>query len=189
MIDWLERNRLYVLAIVLNVSLLGAVIFGARYPKAAPLSIQTATPAPTATEAPCRVYVCGAVARADVYALPPGSIVKDALAAAGGPSAEADLTQVNLALPIQDGDQIYVPAKGEDVLPSKAISIQEGKVNINKASAAELETLPGIGAVYAQRIVEYREAHGSFKTIQELEQVQGIGPATVEKIKALVTLR
>ncbi|NLS78049.1 MAG: ComEA family DNA-binding protein [Chloroflexi bacterium] len=188
MADWLERNRRLVLAALLNVSLIGAVIFGARYPRPAPLVIQTATPAPTATEAPCRVYVSGAVARPDVYALPSGSIGKDAVAAAGGPSAEADLAQVNLALPVRDGDQVHVPAKGE-MPPSRSLSVQEGKVNINQASAAELETLPGIGAVYAQRIVEYRQAHGSFKTIQELGQVQGIGPATIEKIKPLITLR
>ncbi len=188
MVDWLEDNRRYVLMMLSMIALVGIAMAGARYPRPAPLTIQTAIPAPTATEAPCRVYVSGAVAHADVYALPPGSIAKDAVAAAGGASAEADLAQINLALTVQDGDQVHVPAKGEAAASTRSQPIQEGKVNINRATAAELETLPGIGAVYAQRIVAYREAHGAFKTIQELAQVEGIGPTTIEKIKALVTL-
>ena len=193
MSDWLERNRGYIFLILLNIVTVGLVLVRVRQPQPTPLSIQTPAPAlATPTAGPLHVYVCGAVARADVYLLAPGSIVKDALLAAGGATSQADLTRINLALPVQDGEQVYVPEIGKEeppTPPSSAGKETSKKVNINKATLEELESLPGIGAVYAQNIIEYRKAHGPFQTIEELDQVQGIGPATINRLRDLVTLR
>ncbi|MGC8874582.1 MAG: ComEA family DNA-binding protein [Chloroflexia bacterium] len=151
------------------------------------------TPLPTATPAPVVVYVSGAVVRPGVYALPAGARVADALAAAGGATAEADLVHLNLARRLHDEEQVYVPRKGEPtpVWPTGAPSSGGGgrsKVNINTAGVAELDTLPGIGPGYAQRIVDYRQQHGPFRTIEDLQKVPGIGPATFARIRDLITV-
>lgn len=155
----------------------------------------TPTPLPTATPAPMRVYVSGAVRRPDVYALPRGSIIRDALAAAGGATSDADLDCINLALEVQDQQQVYVPRRGEASPPAPGASggasvrgTTGGKININTATAAELETLPRIGPTMAQRIVDYREANGPFKTIEDIQNVPGIGPTTFAGIKDLITV-
>ena len=193
MSDWLERNRGYIFLILVNFVTVGLVLLRVRQPQATPMTMQTAAPIPaTPTMASLRVYVCGAVAKADVYLLPPGSIVKDALLAAGGATDQADLARINLALPVQDGDQVYVPEIGKEppVLPPSSSGKEVAKkININRATLEELETLPGIGAVYARNIIEYRKAHGPFQTIEELDKVQGIGPATIERIRDLITLQ
>lgn len=158
-----------------------------------------ATPEPTPTPGNLRVYVSGAVKQPDVYVLKPDSIVKDALLAAGGAAPDADLDRINLAQTLVDGLQIYVPRRGEENPPVPLVTqptgplrsqqLTGGKVNVNAADAAELETLPGIGPVTAQHIVEYRQAHGPFSTIEEIMEVSGIGPSTYEKIQALITTK
>ncbi len=165
----------------------------------APLTVSmplpTSTPLPPPSPAPIRVYVTGAVQHRAVYALPPGSIVEDALEAAGGPLSEADLTRINLALELQDQQHVHVPLEGE-VNPPPAISggVSVGEsvvgdvVNINTASANELETLPGIGEVTARRIIDYREAHGPFETIEDIQNVPGIGEKTFEGMRDRITL-
>ncbi len=158
----------------------------------------TETPPPTPTPPPIVVYLCGAVAYPGVYALPAGARVVDALQAAGGADEGADLSQVNLARRLRDEEQIYIPCQGEPtravpvaVLPPAQASAtpQPGKVNINTAGLAELDTLPGIGPGYAQRIVDYRESHGPFRTTEEIQNVPGIGPATYARIKDLITVQ
>jgi competence protein ComEA len=137
------------------------------------------------------VYVSGAVHQPDVYELPAGCIVKDAVEAAGGPTDSADLDGVNLAVELRDQQQVYVPRRGETVpmLPSSAgVGAVSGPVNINIAIAAELETLPGIGPKTADAIVEYREANGPFQTIEDIMDVPGIGEGTFEKIKDGITV-
>ena len=153
------------------------------------------TPLPTATPAPIRVYVSGAVRRPDVYELPPGTIIRDALAAAGGATSDADLDCINLALEVRDQQQVYVPRRGEASPPSPGASGGANarettgvKVNINTATAAELETLPRIGPTMAQRIVEYRQANGPFKTVEDIQNVPGIGPTTFAGLKDLITV-
>lgn len=156
---------------------------------AAPLP--TITPAaPTPTPGPIQVPVDGAVGRPGDYTLPPGSLVDDAVRAAGGPSADADLERVNLAAALGDGQQVHVPRFGE-VLPTPTPYglDADGRVDINLAGAALLETLPQIGPKTAQSIIEYREAQGPFETTEQIQEVKGIGPATFEKIKDLITVR
>lgn len=163
--------------------------------------LPTWTPAPTATSGPLRVFVNGAVAAPAVYTLPPGSIVEDVIAVAGGFTAQADTAVVNLAFPLQDGMQLFVPALGEAApvtadlftLPDTrsvevSLTAADGLVNLNTASLAELDALPGIGPSTAQKIIEYREANGRFATIEDIMNVSGIGQAKFDQIKTLITV-
>jgi len=177
------------------LGLAGLIFFQARSTSSPAVLLSTAspepTPGPTATPRPLRVYVSGAVRRPDVYSLPPDAIVKDALLAAGGPAAGADLDRLNLAQPLADGQQVHVPRQGEAGLPSPAGPATRagtgGLIDVNHAGAAALESLPGIGPSLAAAIVAYREAHGPFLSVDALLDVPGIGPATLDKIRALIT--
>jgi competence protein ComEA len=175
----------------------GMGTFLLRYPSSPPgpvlriaTALPTSTPIPTPTPAPLRVYVSGAVAHPDVYRLPSGAIVKDALAAAGGTLPGVDLSRINLAQQLFDQQQIHVPMIGETPLPQQPLrfSSEQGCVDVNVATLEELNSLPGIGPAYAQRIIEYRTTHGPFQDIEDLAQVKGIGPATLEKIRDRVCL-
>jgi competence protein ComEA len=204
MADWLERNRGFILVTLINVALIGALAFWLRRPAPAPIEILPPEPSPTLvatstpTPAPLRVYVTGAVLHPDVYQLAPGSIVKDAVQAAGGGAPDADLDRVNLAQELRDQQQVYVPRVGETQAPPPVVDAQPtssasrfaggGKTNINTATQAELEALPGIGPAFAGRIVEYRQANGPFKSIEEITLVSGIGEATLAKIKDYITV-
>ena len=211
MLDWLERNRGYILSTMINLIIVGLVLLRFQSPRAQPVAISTPTVGPTPTQVPLRVYVCGAVQSPDVYTLAPGAIVKEAVLAAGGPAQDADLDRLNLALYLQDGDQVYVPYKvdlpvgavtGGSVVPIPApampvsapvtpVPLGEGraKININRATAAELETLPGIGPALAGRILDYRSQHGFFASVDELIEVRGIGEVVLAGIRDLVTVR
>ncbi len=210
MVEWLERNRGHVIVLLINLAVTGALFFWLQRPAAAPLEITPPQPSPapaitpsaqlpieTATAALLRIYVTGAVAHPDVYRLPPGSIVKDAIQAAGGASDGADLNRVNLAQELRDQQQVVVPRVGEpDVAPPTSSAPPgrsgevplTGKVNINTATAGELDTLPGVGAVTAQSILDYRAAHGPFKSIEDIQQVKNIGDATYQKLKDRITV-
>jgi len=199
MIDWIERNRGHILVAFINLAALGAVVFWLRQPVPARMEIVSPTPASAATTAvtntpaPVRVYVTGAVHNPDVYALPDGSLAKDAVAAAGGSREDADLNHVNLAHVLLDQEQLYIPFVGDIEEPppvqsggrSGGLVVVEvdGAVDINTATASDLETLPGIGPGLAERIVSYRSAHGLFNTPEEIMDVPGIGEATYERIK------
>jgi competence protein ComEA len=194
--EWLEQYRVGLLVALVAAVLTGLVAFRFLKPNPGPLRLETVTPPPTPspeatpTPRPLRVYVSGAVQVPEVYALPPDSIVKDALTAAGGPSAEADLDRINLASPLADGQHVYVPHLGEEDPPVQPPSSQRSGsllVNINTADAATLETLPGIGPTIAGSIIDYRQANGPFGRIEEIVDVSGIGPATFEKIKELIS--
>jgi competence protein ComEA len=157
--------------------------------------IPTPTPLPTPTPAPIRVHVSGAVRQPAVYELAPGSIVQDAVDAAGGPASNADLDCINLALELRDQQQVYVPRQGETSAPPPVSGGDPDSggstgplININTATTAELDTLPRIGPTMAQRIVEYREASGPFAAIEDVQNVPGIGPATFEGLKDLITV-
>jgi competence protein ComEA len=155
---------------------------------AAPLPTIT-PPAPSLTPSPLHVSVDGAVSRPGDYALAPGSLVNDAVRAAGGPNDEADLEQINLAQELYDGQRVHMPRAGE-VLPTptpQGLS-SDGRVDINLAGAALLETLPKIGPATAQNIIEYRETQGPFETIEQIQDVKGIGPATFEGLKDLIVV-
>lgn len=130
------------------------------------------------------VHVAGAVRRPDVYRLPAGSRVDDAVERAGGAAADADLEAVNLAARLADGQQVVVPARG----PGGAVSIvggaeAEGPISLGTATVEQLDTIDGIGPVTAQDIVEYRDQHGGLASVEQLDEVSGIGPATMESLR------
>ena len=150
------------------------------------------TPDPPGEKIPelLTVHVVGAVEKPGVYTLEKGQRINDAVQLAV-PVAKADLTQINLAEPLQDGKQIYVPLKGEKAPSSTIPRIgvkASGLVNINTAGAGELEKLPGIGPALAARIIEYREKNGPFRTADDITKVSGIGPAVLAKIRAQITV-
>lgn len=149
------------------------------------------------------VHITGEVKKQGIIYLEKGSRVADAIKKAGGETKNADLSQINLAYILQDGQKIYVPNKNEEI--SQYITEKSGnndteenttsnsnkedkKVNINTANQSELDQLPGIGPSIAQKIIEYREENGNFKNIQELQNVKGIGNAKYEEIKDNVTV-
>lgn len=138
------------------------------------------------------VHVAGAVSAPGVYTLPADSRVDDAVRAAGA-TADADLSQLNLAQKLADGQKITVPAAGETPAPADnaapSDSSQSGAlVNINTATQEELETLPSIGEVRAQAIIAYREEHGGFRTTDELMEVSGIGEKIFADISPHITV-
>ncbi len=151
-----------------------------------------------------KVHVAGAVKQPGLYELPAGSRVQDALQKAGGAKADADTESLNLAEPLSDGQKVYVPHRGETQVAESGASVAARPprvrsdastptarfpLDINRASAAELELLPGIGPVLAGRIVEYRKLRGRFQSVDELLDVPGIGPKRLEQIRPYVVVR
>lgn len=140
------------------------------------------------------VDISGAVVQPGVYHLPLGTRVGEAIKTAGGLNSEADSAWIeknlNLARPLTDGEKLYLPRKGEaGQLSTQSVLGQSiGKININLASQAELEQLPGIGPGLAKRIIDYRQSHGGFKTIEEIMAVPGIGPRLFSQIKDQIAL-
>lgn len=154
------------------------------------------------------VHVAGAVARPGLYQVPEGSRVATAVDAAGGPSRRADLAGVNLAAPVQDGQQVVVPVRGGGVggaaasgsarpgttapnpgtpgTPAPGSAAPGAKLSLSTATVEQLDELDGIGPTLAQRIVEYRDAHGGFRSIDELREVEGIGEKRFESLSAAV---
>lgn len=215
--SWLDRNRGVLFSMLSVVAIGGATMFYMRQPTSEPIEIvaspaatatveATATPPlPTPTPAPVRVYITGAVVKSDVYFLPAGSIIKDAIAAAGGLTPDADPVRINQALELKDQQQIHIPRLGEtdppppiqggsdksestDKTDSAAPGATTGLINLNTASLEQLDSLPGIGPAIAQRIIDYREKVGNFTRIEEITEVSGIGEATFAKIKDLIVV-
>lgn len=187
-----SRSTMIVFLIVIVAVIGGSLVLWASRPAPVQITIQppipTATPLPTATPAPMVVYVTGAVQNPQQQiSLPLGSRVQDALDAVGGLLETADLDRINPAALLQDGAQVHVPARGETArdLPTPSGSQH---LNLNRATAEELVTLPGIGPALAARIVEYREANGPFPNVEALDNVSGVGPAILNQISALVTV-
>jgi len=131
------------------------------------------------------VHVLGHVARPGLYELQNGDRVVDAIAAAGGMTAEADPAGVNLARLVSDGEQLVVPAVGEATAAAPGVA-SDGRIDLNTADAAALDTLPRIGPAIAQRIIEWREANGPIGSVDDLLAVSGIGAKTVEALRPLV---
>lgn len=141
---------------------------------------------PTA-QGPMQVYISGAVMEPGVYEMPDGARAIDALYKAGGPAPDADLVAVNLALRLHDEDQVLIPRAGEAASVVAGASARPALLNINTASAQELDALPGIGEVYSQRIVESRAWDGPYKTTDDLVARQVLPRATFERIRELIT--
>ena len=171
-----------------------------------------AAPTSTAETGEVAVYVCGAVKNPGVYRFAPGKRVVDALARAGGPLADADIEQINLAQPLNDAMKVTVPHKGQ-VLAAETVSSPDSaafgvrrhrhahggshgahklaagqSLDVNTATAEELVQLPGVGPSLAQRIVDYREQNGPFQTVDDLQNVPGVGPSKFERLAPFVRL-
>jgi competence protein ComEA len=160
--------------------------------RAEPLVATKGGSASTAAESPrLYVHVVGAVRRAGLYRVREGSRVADALRRAGGVTAGADLALVNLAAPLADGVQVVVPVRQPAAGPGASGGSEpravRGTVSLAVATVEELDGLPGIGPVTAQKIVDWRQAHGPFSSVDDLDQVPGIGPARIEQLRDLVT--
>lgn len=172
--------------------LLVVVVGARRLGGAGGATESVAAPVPVAappTAAPkLLVHVVGAVREPGLYRLREGDRVADAVERAGGATPRADLAAVNLAAPVADGTQILVPARGSPTTaaggPSGAAA---GPVRLNAATPEQLDALPGIGPVTAQKIVDWRQAHGAFRSIDDLDAIPGIGPARIEQLRDLVT--
>ena len=188
--EWLGRNRGGLALGVLGMLLVALAAAFLQRPAPAPLVVQAPTPRPSPSPAvvPIAVSVAGEVPRPGLYHLPPGSRIDDAVRAAGGPNEEADVHRLNLAARLADGQQIVVPRKIEALGAGAAPPVLPTLVNINVATIPELDRLPGVGPVIAQRIVAYREQHGPFTRIEQLREAKLVNAATFEKIKDLVTV-
>jgi len=149
--------------------------------------VMASTAPATATTAEIVVDVGGRVRHPGLVTLPTGSRVADAIAAAGGPLRPADLARINLAARVSDGQLLLIGVPGASAESSGA-SGGGGPVDLNSATVDQLDALPGVGPVLAQRIVDWRQAHGGFRTIDDLQQVPGIGPRKFSDLKALVAV-
>jgi competence protein ComEA len=129
------------------------------------------------------VHVAGAVRRPGLYRLAEGKRVADAVARAGGATAPADTAAINLAAPLADGMQVLVPRRG----PAGGGTAAGRRVSLSSATAAELDALPGIGPVTAEKILDYRAEHGGFRSVDDLDAIPGIGPARVEQLRDVVS--
>ncbi len=198
------KNALYVLlGVMAGFVLAGVLIFVSRAPAGQPILLQ---PAPT--KVPVAVHVVGAVPRPGLYEFAEGARVQDAIDASGGLLTSANVDAINLAALLVDGEQLTIPYKeGEEPVvgadttssgPDLPNSNSTGSdssgsenadlININTASLEELDSLPGVGPTTAQRIIDYRNTNGPFTTIDEIMDVSGIGPATYDEIKDLITV-
>ena len=182
------------LAVALLVLALGAVgatrlLAHAHEPTVLRVAPVRATPRARPVVAGVVVDVEGAVRRPGLVRLPAGARVADAVARAGGTTPNADRTAVNLAAPVSDGQQVLVLRRGAAPpagAPPGGAAPSAGPISLSTASAEELDTLPGVGPVTAQKIVDYRTQHGAFHSVEELDAIPGIGPARLAELQGLV---
>lgn len=180
---------------MLAVLALMAVSIGAVMGRSTPPPSLEAAPAaipPMTTGAAeaLSVHVSGRVVAPGVVRVPPGSIVADAIAAAGGLRTGAAVDLLNLAAPVSQGDHVVVPGPGDaagERAPVPGGSADTGVVSLNSATAADLETLPGVGPVLAERIVAWREQNGPFDVVEDLLEVSGIGESKLAAMRDFVT--
>jgi competence protein ComEA len=201
-LEGLDRRELAGLAVIAVLVVAGA---GFWYLRSLPSRVEIgstgvgapvrASPEPTPSPALLLVHVAGWVSRPGVYELREGQRIIDAIEAAGGAKEGADLTTINLAALLTDAQQIVVAKKGATGPgpPSSGTTVGSGGegselVNVNTATLDQLETLPGIGEVLAQRIVDYREENGPFGSVEDLLDVSGIGDATLAELEPHITV-
>jgi comEA protein len=182
--------RRHLLAICAGLTIIGAAVsFFIRPAGSTSKAILPTFASTTSLAQQVVVDVGGAVANPGVYKLHNNSRVIDALRAAGDIVAGADLSQINRAALVRDGDRIYVPRVGESA-PATVVagggSAASALVNVNTATAEQLDSLPGVGPATAQAIISYRTEHGRFTSVTDLQKVSGIGPAKFAKMKDLV---
>jgi competence protein ComEA len=189
----MKNWRMIAISLICGLLAAGAVWLVSRPPRGEAVRLL-----PLPTLEPLVVHVSGAVARPGVYDLPAGSRIQDALLAAGDILPGANPEALNLAALLEDGAKIVVPLlkPPTEVIPSLAASpalpanggLPINPIDINQATQIELESLPGIGPVIAQRIIAYRDENGPFTTAEAIQNVAGIGPATFEDIESLITI-
>jgi competence protein ComEA len=178
-----RRAAITVVVVVVLLALAGRLLLRSHEASIAP-PVRPAAPAARAPTAGVVVHVAGAVRRPGLYRLREGSRVADAVARAGGPARKAQLELVNLAARIADGEQIVVPRRGA-VAVAAGGAAASGPVHLNTATLEQLDALPGVGPVTAQKIIDYRQAHGAFSSVDELDAVPGIGPARLADLRSL----
>ena len=173
------KHALFIITIGILIGLLigGLIWVTSSQPRGNPITLQ-----PRPTQRDITIYITGKVQNPGVYKLPPGSRIDDAVKMAGGFLADADTTSINMAALLEDSSQITVKQISINA------SLMDAKVNINIATSRELETLPGIGSTAAGNIVDYRRIHGPFLFVEDIQKVTGIGPATFERIKDLISV-
>jgi competence protein ComEA len=187
----LARDRRGVVVAALTTFLLLAlvgrmVLRGAESAAVPPLVRPSpAHPAGLAAKGGLYVHVVGGVRHPGLYRLPQGSRVADALARAGGATPKAQVELVNLAARLADGEQIVVPRRGALGDAGRA-GRAPGPVHLNSATLEQLDALPGVGPVTAKKILDYRQEHGAFGSVDELDAVSGIGPARLEELRKVV---
>ena len=204
-VEWFGIGRLVAASVATVIVCAGAVWLIRTPPPATEASLPRATTtsevlsesmptaAPPSTAAVVVVHVAGAVVEPGVYELGPDARVRDAIVAAGGPTQAADWNALNLAGVVVDGVKVYVPEVGEEVPPAlTAVPFPAGPdqagapVDVNTATAAELDALPGVGPATAAAIVTERERNGPFLGVDDLDRVPGIGPAKLDALRDLV---
>ncbi len=204
-VEWFGIARLLAASVATVIVCAGAVWLvrtpspatEASLPRATTTTLAADAPPATAalanTPAVVQVHVAGAVVEPGVYELAGDARVRDAIVAAGGPTETADWNALNLAAVVGDGVKVYVPSVGEEVspaltAPASPVSGQPAApIDVNVATAAELETLPGVGPATATAIVTERERNGPFVGVDDLDRVPGIGPAKLDALRGLVT--
>ena len=199
---WLGRHWSVLALLALTAVATGLVAAYVRRPSAAapPVTVFQPPARPTLSPTPLPqivVHVNGAVASPGVYQLPVGSRIDDAIKTAGGSLPDADLNRLNLAARVIDGQQVKVPLRQAQASPAPVAASGSmaapgapptGRVNLNSATIPELDGLPGVGPVTAQRIVAYREQHGPFTRVEQLREAKLVNNAMFEKIKDLVAV-
>jgi competence protein ComEA len=187
-----RQQAIVVCMLVLLLLVVAGKLLGARHPTAQPRAQVKLVDATGSSRAQLLVDVSGAVRRPGVYKLPAGSRINDALLEAGGATAKADLTLVNRAATLTDGQQVLVTEKVSATNTaaahggSSAGGAAVAPIHLNNATLEQLDELPGVGPATAQRIIDYRTANGPFKTVDELDLVSGIGPAKLAELRDLV---
>lgn len=201
--EWMRQRQTIIVSLVLVLTTIGALLLlgqrssGAELSPGEAMSFPTSEleglqseydDEPTATVAPeIIVSISGEVMHPDAYQLPANARVKDLVLAAGGLGPDADAAQINLAQRLSDEQHIHIPKLGS-ATPDTSAAGEGGKININTASAAELEKLPGIGEVMAGRVIDYRTAHGAFQKIEDIQLVNGLGKNVYDKIASLISI-
>ena len=180
-----QRRAIAGVVVLVLAVLLVPRLLGHRGPSVRAVPLIRAAP-PVRTAPPRLVVdVAGAVRLPGLHRLPRGTRIADAVAAAGGATAKADLALVNLAAPLADGEQVVVPVRGAAGAVAPGAS-PAAPLDLNSATPEQLDGLPGIGPATAAKIVSFRQAHGPFHSVEELDAVPGIGPARIEQLKGLV---
>lgn len=189
----IKRLQLIGLGIFIGLIITGLILLVCRPPSGSPVTIL-----PTDMPGVITIYVNGAVKQTGVYTLPHGSRLQDGLSAAGGLTADADVSFLNLAKLLSDEEFIHIYEQGENQSPSnlaynnlsdtKGIIIDTQKVDLNHATVDEIMTLPGIGATKANAIIAFRTQYGFFKNIDDLLLVNGIGPSILEQISGFIEI-